>query len=179
MSLDSTNSPAQAPMTQLRVLAATLGGALVVIGVALYFAAGNVDEYPPTWVPATLGVLAVLSFVVSELLGYRANPIAPGTDPETAKRSSVQAFQSGLIMRFAVSEAVAIVAVALTFVVEPVTVQTYLVGMVLSLALFAVHVWPHERAVAKVQAALERDGGTSYLREGLNATPSGAHSETA
>ena len=43
MSLDSTNSPAQAPITQLRVLAATLGGALVVLAVALYFAAGNLQ----------------------------------------------------------------------------------------------------------------------------------------
>jgi membrane protein YdbS with pleckstrin-like domain len=154
--------PAAAPLAQLRILAGTLISALVVLAVVLTPVLG-LDGYPPVWVPVALGVLAVVMHLLVEAVGYRVPAIAPGTAAADAAPTGRAAFQTSMVLRFALCESVALVAVVAAFVVEPRTAMTYIVGGTLSLLLMAWHVWPSDRLVRRVEQQLDRDGGSSRL----------------
>jgi hypothetical protein len=154
--------PAPAPLAQLRILAGTLMGALVLLAVVLAPALG-LEGYPPVWVPTALGVLAVVVHLLVEAVGYRVPGIAAGTPEADAAATGRTAFQTSMILRFALCESVALVAMVAAFVVEPRTGMTYVVGGTLSLLLMAWHVWPSERLVRRVEQQLDRAGGTSRL----------------
>jgi hypothetical protein len=159
-----TSTPA--PIMQFRVLAAALMGALVAFLVALGFALGF-DGYPPTWAAWALGALAAAAHLVASTVGYRVPAVAPGTRPEAARSAALAAYQQSMVLRFAVCEAVAIIALVLAFALTPQTAMTYLVGAVLSLLLMLWHVWPSRRLIARVEALLDRDGGRSGLQDSL------------
>ncbi|MBF4160174.1 hypothetical protein [Nocardioides acrostichi] len=158
----------------LRMLSMTMMSSLVVIGVAMFFvlapADGESTIAPTAWL---LGIV-VLGVAVAALvgaLGYRLPPIAPGTDPTRAGRESGQRFQAAMMLRIALCDAVAIVALALAFVVSEGGLSLYLLGAVISLGLMVLHVLPGEGPISRSERALERDGATSYLRERLTAAP--------
>lgn len=69
-----------------------------------------------------------------------------------------------MILRFALSEVIAIASLVAAFVVEG-GILTYAVGAVVSLVLMAVHVWPSARPVGRVADALEAAGRRTTLRE--------------
>ena len=69
-----------------------------------------------------------------------------------------------MMLRFALSEVIAIASLVAAFVVEG-GLGAYAVGALVSLALMAVHVWPWARPVTKVADALEASGRPSFLRE--------------
>lgn len=157
--------------SQLRLLAAMLMGALVVIGVAAYAvlsATSDAAELPPVTVMlAQLAAGGAVHFFC-EAAGYRAPALAAGTTREDAEIASRLAYQSGMIKRFAFAEAIAILSLAAAFAeLGGANFLGYVSGALVSLALMAVHVWPSERAVGRTMAALERDGARSYLRETL------------
>jgi hypothetical protein len=79
-----------------------------------------------------------------------------------------------MMLRFALCEAVAIIALAASFVVEPQTAKTYLVGGTLSLALLLWHVWPSERITRRLETQLDRDGGHSGLAAALHGRRAGS-----
>jgi membrane protein YdbS with pleckstrin-like domain len=164
--------PATAPIAQVRVLAGTLMAALVVFAVVFGPVLGY-GGYPPVWVPVALGVLAVLVHVTVEAAGYRVPAVAPGTPEDDAAVIGRTAFQTSMILRFALCESVAIVALVAAFVVEPHTAMTYLVGGTLSLLLMSWHVWPSERLVRRVEQQLDRDGGRSRLHDVMTGTLDG------
>jgi hypothetical protein len=70
-----------------------------------------------------------------------------------------------MILRFAVSEFIAIASIAAAFVLPDGDILTYLGGAVVSLVLMGVHVWPWARPVGKTADALEASGRASGLRE--------------
>jgi hypothetical protein len=72
------------------------------------------------------------------------------------------------MLRFALCEAVALVALVGTFALEPQTGMTYLVGATFALALLAWHVWPGERTTRRVEEQLDREGGRSGLADALS-----------
>lgn len=159
---------ATAPTLQsTKVLVGTVMAGLVVLTGVMGLVLG-LDGYPPTWVAWGLGALAVIAFLLDTTVGYRVPAVAPGTPPDRAADLARAAFQTSLFRRLALSEAVAIIGLVLAFAVEPQTAMTVLIGVVLSLALFAWHVWPSDRAIARVQAQLDRDGGRSYLSDVLH-----------
>jgi hypothetical protein len=88
-------------------------------------------------------------------------------------------WQSSMVQRFALAESIAIVSVALCFVVPEGGYVLLLLGCATSLVLMAVHVFPWKRPVGKVADALERDGARSGLREvfGQGGGPGGAVQE--
>lgn len=155
------------PLAQMRTLVATLMGGLVLFGVVAFLAAGA-DGYPPTWAAAGLGVLAVVAHVTVEAIGYRVPAVAPGTPPEDAAAAGLAAYRSTLMLRFALCEAVAMVALVGTFALEPQTGMTYLVGGTFALALLAWHAWPSERTTRRLEQQLDRDGGRSGLADALS-----------
>ena len=117
--------------------------------------------------PTAQAVAALLVFVLCDAVGYRTPAIAPGTSPEHSARSSLQASQATMFLRFALCEALALISAAAAFVIRPESAWTYIDGAVFALVLMAVHVWPNERQTRKLEASLEREGGTSHLRTAM------------
>jgi hypothetical protein len=100
-----------------------------------------------------------------EAIGYRTPPLAPDLSDEAAAAQARTRWQSGMILRFAVSEFIAIASIAAAFVLPDGDILTYLGGAVVSLVLMGVHVWPWARPVGKTADALEASGRASGLRE--------------
>lgn len=161
-----------APIAQLRTLATALISAVVMFGLVAFFVLGA-DGYPPVWVAAALGALAVAAHVAVEAVGYRVPSLARGADGEEAAAAGLAAYRSSMMVRFALCEAVAIIALAASFVVEPQTAKTYLVGGTLSLLLLLWHVWPSDRGIHRIEAQLDRDGGRSGLADALHGRRAG------
>lgn len=165
--MDQSPAPTPpAPVAQMRMLVGSLMGGLVLFGVVAFMAVGA-DGYPPTWAAAGIGALAVAAHLVVEAVGYRVPAIAPDTTGEAAAAAGLAAYRTSLMLRFAVCEAVAIISLAATFVLEPQTAMTYLVGATFSLALLAWHAWPSERTTRRLEQQLDRDGGRSGLADAL------------
>ena len=167
---------------QYRILAGSLMGALVIIPVALYAAVGSDEDAlgrPDLLLLAGLPVLAVLLHVVLEAVGYRLQPVDAGTDPEEARRVGLARLQAATMLRFALSESVGIISVALCFVVSPGGFVLTLVGCACALVLMGIHVWPWSRPLEKSIAALEGAGARTGLRDvfGLAERPGGAIQE--
>lgn len=153
-------------LQSLRILVGALLSAVFVITVAMGFVLGVLDDaFEPSPLLALPVVLAVGAVLLSETVGYRHPAIAPGTPKADAGRRSAAAYSAGTILRFAVCEAVLLVSLALAFVVDRGGYLTVLVGAAITFGLVWFECWPRERPFARSIASLERDGGTSYLRE--------------
>lgn len=155
------------PITTHRMLVGALIGSLVTLGLVLFLVL-DPRAYPPVWLAAALGVMAVAAHVVVEAVGYRVPPIDPDAKAEEIRRGALAAYQNSTVVRFAICESVAMVAVVAAFVVEPQAAKTYLVGGTLSLLLLLWHVWPSERVIRRVEQALDRRGGRSGLSEAMH-----------
>jgi hypothetical protein len=155
----SSTSPA---MQTLRLLVGAVVGALLVMGVALTLVLGLAP--PPLWTVVLLLVLGTVLYVVLERFGYRVSPVPPSLPPEEARQVAMRAFQSTLMRRLVMAESVAIIGLALAFVVGR-SAFVFYVGASVSILLLAVHVWPSVRSVDRVVAELERDGAHTGLRE--------------
>jgi hypothetical protein len=160
----STPRPVAAPFAlSTRILAGSLMGALVVIGVALStILPGGGLSMVVVLVQVAAGLAA---HGLLEAIGYRMPPLATDLSDEEAAVQARTRWQTGMILRFAISEFVAIASIAAAFVLEDGTLWTYLVGALVSLALMGVHVWPWSRPVGRTADALEAAGRASGLRE--------------
>lgn len=164
---DATTPASPAPLAQLRTLAGALMAGLVMLGVVAFVVLGG-QGYPPSWVAWGLGAAALAAHLATEAVGYRVPAVPPGSAPEEAAAAGLAAYRASMMLRFALCEAVAIVALAAAFVIEPRTAQTYLVGGTLALLLLWWHTWPSERVVRRVQSGLDRAGGRSHLADALH-----------
>lgn len=159
----STPTPAPADRLQAqRVLAVSVIAAvpmLAVVAVILY----GLEDYPSPVVAGGLFVLNLVAFGLAEAIGYRAPAIAPGTEPDIAQRQAFTAMQQSMMLRFAITEAPAI----LSFVGAALagSAWVYLVGGFWSLLSLIWHVWPTRRSAAKLARSLEREGCPSHLVE--------------
>lgn len=164
--MTNTGAPVVPPIKPLRLTLGFLVGSLLLFGVVVYSIDKNGD-LPPSWVLWTLGGLAVCSHLLCQRVGFNLKPVPTGTPPAKAMVMAGAAFQASTLLRFALSEAVAIVALALSFAVLPASWMTYLIGAVLTLILIGVNVWPSTAVISKAQQRLDRDGGQSLLRDAL------------
>ena len=146
---------------QNRLVAGTLISGLLFIALALFFVLPT-DEVPPLWVP--LAQLAA---------GVAVHALVPSLDDEAAVAQGMVRYQGAMILRFALIEAIAIVSIALAFVLPEGGFLTFAGGAVVSLVLMAVHVWPWARPVGRSADALEAAGRRSGLREQFGHASSG------
>lgn len=149
---------------QNRVLAGALMGGLFFIGLALFFVL-PLDETPPLWVPVAQLAAGVAVHLGLEAFGYRTLPLDPSLSDDEAAATAMVRYQTGMLLRFALSEAIAIASIALAFVMPEGGFVVYAVGALVSLVLMGVHVWPWSRPVGKAAAVLEASGRASRLRE--------------
>lgn len=161
-------------IAQQRTLVGSMMGSLVIIAIALYFVLVTPShglEAPPLWLAGAQVAAGIVAHLLVESVGYRAPAIPPGTPEGEARTRAAAAFTTGNILRFGLCESIALGSVAAAFVVESGGFVGYLTGAAVSLVLMAVHAWPGERPIGKIQASLERDGARSYLREQLGLDP--------
>ncbi|WP_110183035.1 hypothetical protein [Nocardioides solisilvae] len=153
-----------------RILTGSLLGAPVLIGLVLLFVGGTDPGEEGSWLTATpdplfAGVLVVggaALFALLPVMGYRLQPLEPGTEPEAARRAAQGRFQAASMLRFALAEAPVLVGIALAFVDG--TYLLFLLGAVIGLALMVLHVWPSRRVVERSAEPLEARGVDSGLR---------------
>lgn len=151
-----------------RMLAGSLMSALFVIALALYFVfSGTEDPWaaPVLYVTVAQVAAGIAVHFFLETIGYRAPALDPSLSEEDAAASGRKVWQSTMVLRFALSEFVAIASLAAAFVVTEGGYLTYLGGLLVSVVLMAIHVWPSARPVGKLAEALERGGRSSHLRE--------------
>lgn len=154
----------------LRTLALAMMGAIVMIGLALFFVLGDEEtafDVPDTWALALVVAMGLGLNVLIPIVGYQAPAVAPGA----SRHNYAGAFQAAMILRLTLAESVGIISIALAFVVDAGGMLIYLIGGAISLATMAFHGYPWEGPVERFRARLERDGGTSYLREDLGLPP--------
>ena len=157
---------------QNRLVAGTLISGLLFIALALFFVLPT-DEVPPLWVPLAQLAAGVAVHVMVEAIGYRPAALDPSLDEEAAVAQGMVRYQGAMILRFALIEAIAIVSIALAFVLPEGGFLTFAGGAVVSLVLMAIHVWPWARPVGRSAAALEAAGRRSGLREQFGHASSG------
>lgn len=151
-----------------RSLAMALMGSMVFIVLALWFVLGAKDgglETPPVMILAGQLVAGAAIHLLIENIGYRATALSHSLEPDEVARRALAAWNTTTPLRFALSESVAIISIALAFIVPHGGFLVAAVGAVVSLVLLFVHVWPGTRPVDKLAASLERDGQPSGLRE--------------
>ena len=165
-------------LTNLRIIAVLMMCAPVSIGAALVAVLAPEDtatSAPAAWVPlAQVGAGIVLHLVISTT-AYRAPALEPSLPEPEARRRSLEAYRTSTMLRLALAESLAIISVALAFVLVRGGLWVYVVGAAISLVLLGYHGWPSERTVERVRAQLERDQGRSYLREELGLPPTSPH----
>jgi len=154
----------------LRVTITALVAAPVLIGVVLAFAGGS-DTESDSWLtaapdPIFAGILLVAGvalFALSPAMGYKAQPLAPGTDADVARKQAQGRFQTGTFLRFAMAEAPVLIGIALAFVDS--SYLLYLIGAVIGLTLMYLHVVPTRRVVERSAEVLEAHGVDSGLHQ--------------
>ncbi|AKU16285.1 hypothetical protein VV02_11115 [Luteipulveratus mongoliensis] len=149
----------------LRILSSAILLAPLVIAVVLVVSLG-VDA-PPSWTYAVGPVLAAVGFGLATVAGYRVTAAEAGLEPQRAARRSETDFRLTHMLRIAMTEAPMLLTMVVCFAVEPTSSLAFLVGLPFVLASMWWHVWPGDALISRVQAALERTGAPSYLREGL------------
>lgn len=152
-------------LQRLRVLAGAQLAAPFAIGLAMAFVLGFDADYPATTTALALAAVAVAGFLLAQLIGYRCAP-ATGGDPADVQQTSVLRFQTGMILRLALTEAPVIIGLVASFVLDH-GLWPYVIAATPGVLAMYLHVWPGERIIARYEQELERDGHPSYLRRGL------------
>ncbi|RNL61137.1 hypothetical protein EFK50_17345 [Nocardioides marmoriginsengisoli] len=156
----------------LRVLCAALISAqvIVLLAVSMTLDSTRFDE-PPLW---ALGVVLAVGAVAAVLIGpvgYKLPALEPALSAEESARTVIGAVQSSTLLRFTLAEAVALVGIALAFVVDAGGGVVCLVGVAIAITLDVLHVWPSDRTLARMREALERGGAQSRLDEVMDTPP--------
>lgn len=154
--------------TSTRILSGTLMGALLFLGLACFFVL-PFDEAPPLWVPIAQVVAGIAVHTVLEAIGYHVAPLDASLTGDDATAQARAGWQSTMIVRFALSETIAILSLALAFVLSDGGFLIYAGGALVALVLMVVHVWPWARPVGKLADQLESAGQASGLREAFGA----------
>ncbi|HET6154676.1 MAG TPA: hypothetical protein VFE15_17170 [Marmoricola sp.] len=123
------------------------------------------------WTLLVVLVAAVCLIAALQRFGFRYQPIAPGTPEADARLSSAVQLQVTTLLRFAIAEAIALVAIVVGFVVSSGGLYPVLLGVAISEVVMFSVMWPRESLISRVQTSLERDGGLSFLREALDSPP--------
>lgn len=106
-----------------------------------------------------------------QAVGYQVPALSPGLAESEASQTGLQAYEQTMMLLFAVSETVTVIALALTFSQRSSSVLPYVLAAAISMALMAYHVWPSDSLIQRVQARLDRDGGRSRLADVMYGRP--------
>ncbi len=107
---DRPSRSGSAPVLRsLKVLTGGITGGIVLMGVALAFLLDFTA--PALWAVLVLLIVGIGAHTVIRAVGYRAKPIPPQTPTGEAGALSIRAFRSLMMLRMALAESVAIIAI--------------------------------------------------------------------
>ncbi|MFE6650330.1 hypothetical protein ACFVJS_27485, partial [Nocardioides sp. NPDC057772] len=140
-------------LRSVQMLALAFMSMIAVLGVVVYLSVPDADlAVPSTYVIGGQVVVGVVIALILSAIGFRVAPVTPGTAPEKAKSEAMQKHQMSMILRLVLSELVALVSLALAFVLTEGQVMTYVIGGVISLALMAFFAYPSAANIRRVEA---------------------------
>lgn len=153
-------------LRSVQMLALAFMSMIVVLGLVVYLSLPDADlALPSTYVIGGQVVAGVVVALILSTIGFRVAPVTPGTAPEKAKGEALQKHQMSMILRLVLSELVALVSLALAFILAEGQVMTYVIGGVISLALMALFAYPSAGNIRRVEASLDSAGAQSRLAE--------------
>ena len=156
-------APAPGPQ-QIRTLAFALCASPIAIIVATAFALPGGDSWIDVRLALLVAVMVLVGFALAQVLGFRAPPIPAGSSGADVTAASLRTYTSLMFVRFALTEAPMIGAIALAFAFEQ-GAGVLLVALVAGLPALVAQTWPSARNVRLVADRLEAAGGRSGLRE--------------
>ena len=161
-----------------QMLALTFMTMVVGLGIVVALSLPDADlQLPSAYVIGGQVAAGVVVALLCSAIGFRAVPIAPGTAPEKATSEALQKHQTSMFLRLVLSEVVAIVSLALAFVLTEGQLMTYVIGGLITLALMVLFAYPSARNIRRVEASLDSAGAPSRLAEtfGVGDSPSSTH----
>lgn len=149
----------------MRILAGAFMASVVLMTVAVLLVvrgAADIGDDGTPWL-AVLGLLgwALVAHLLAETVSYRVSG-GPGADP-------VEQFRAGTVLRLALAQSVAVVGVALAFVVPGRADVVVLFAGAAALLLLALDAFPGSRQVRRTETALRAAGAATDLRQRLGA----------
>ncbi|MFI5623212.1 hypothetical protein ACIA03_07070 [Nocardioides sp. NPDC051685] len=154
-----------------QMLALAFMSMIVVLGVVVYLSVADADlTLPSTYVIGGQVAAGVVIALIVSTIGFRVAPITPGTAPEEAKGEALQKHQMSMILRLVLSELVALVSLALAFILTEGQVMTYVIGGAVSVVLMALFAYPSAGNIRRVEASLDSAGAQSRLAEAFAAS---------
>lgn len=161
-----------------QMMALTFMTMVVGLGVIVALSVPDADlQLPSAYVIGGQVAAGAVIALLCSTIGFRAAPITPGTPDEKATTEGLQKHQTTMFLRLVLSEVVALVSLALAFVLTEGQLMTYVIGGAVSLVLMAFFAYPSARNVRKVEASLDSAGARSRLAEAFGVTegPSSTH----
>ena len=157
-------NPATAdPVRTLRILAIALGiQPLVILAAVTPVMPFDVDDEPT--VPVVVGLIAVVTagFAIAEAVGFRTPTLPISADDHTP--TSLERFQTLMLVRFSITEAPLIIGLATMFVLDE-GLWPFLVTVTVGLPALWFETYPTRRNVDRLASRLEASGARSGLRE--------------
>lgn len=157
------NPATAAPVKTMRILAIVLiAHPLVILAALTAVVPFDVDDEPA--VPVVLAILAMVGvgFAAAEAVGFRTPALPISADDHTP--TSVERFQTLMLVRFSITDAPLIIGLATMFVLDE-GLWPYLVTLAIGLPVMWFETYPTRRNVDKVATRLEAAGARSGLRE--------------
>lgn len=161
-----------------RMMALTFMTMVAGLGVVVALSLPDADlTLPPVYVIGGQVAAGVVLLLLCSTIGFRVAPITPGTTPEKTRGEALQKHQTSMLLRLVLGEALALISLALAFVLTEGQLMTYVIGGVLSLALMAFFAYPSVRNIRPVEASLDSAGVPSRLADefGVGDGPTGTH----
>ncbi len=146
----------------LRVGAICLSAFPVLAGVALTTIAGPGELAAPLAMAAIV-VLAFVSHLVCDIVGYRLHPLDPSLAPDVRDDRALAELQSSTARRAATAVPVLLIGLIIAVTAQPPSSQGLLLSSTMASALLVVHVVPHRRVVTRSEAALNAGGASTRL----------------
>lgn len=153
----------QPALRTVRLIVAAMGVALLVIALAWAFVVPF--DAPPLLGIVAVAVAGVVAAVLLARLGRQVAPLPADLPEDRARQRASAVFQSSLLLRAALAEIPAFVAIALSVALRPGSWWTLGLGVAVGLALLAGFAWPTAERIDHLAAQLEAHGTRSHLRE--------------
>lgn len=159
----TTPSDPSTALSTLRVTAGALVTTPLFILLAVSFVLPRDDGTAPMWAFGAVAMVALAATSVVTTVGYRTAAIAPGTPEDQARATSLAALTSTTLLRCALTEAIAILGLALAFVVPQGGLVLCIAAAATSVVLSILFSFPSDRIVGRIRESLEREGGRSGI----------------
>lgn len=154
-------NPSSSLMT-LRMLSAAFIGGIAMFTAIMVFIAPEIVMPQPWVIAVLLGLVAVSTLLSLVLVGT-----LPAASPDDTVASLLPKVQSVHILRLAIMEAPAILAVVLTFLADEPSWVTVAIAAVPTILLMLVVVFPHQGVLRRYEKALDAGGARTQFTDRL------------